>query len=388
MGGACWDRSSPPRSPSPSPRARAFHLAVIDEVMLRFNGDDNAQYVEIRMLAAGQTLVAHSRLSFFTCTGGTVSVQLELAGNVPNDGAGVRWSMGTASFAAATGVTPDFMFPAILDNGGSDYLPCGMVCWGAPGSGVPENPPMWAPADPDNYVDCVAYGPAPDHYTGATRTGSGTPTTLPPGDGTLSLTRIQSTGDNAADFALAPPTPTNNTTVQVTTTTTPGGSTTTTAAPGAGQRITGTRLLLKTGAKPAKSALAVLAKDASTALADPRQDGGNLHVFTTAGDGFDTVYPLLPSGWKAIGKPSAIKGFRFKGGRGPIKLVLVRRGKLVKVVGKGAQLGHSLALDPQPVGVVLTTGADRYCMSFGGAPSFTAGKRFLATNAPPPIACP
>jgi hypothetical protein len=60
----------------------------------------------------------------------------------------------------------------------------------------------------------------------------------------------------------------------------------------------------------------------------------------------------------------------------------------VKIVGKGAQLGHSLALDPQPVNVVLTTGAERFCMSFGGAPTFTAGKRFLATSAPAPGVCP
>jgi hypothetical protein len=371
-----------------SPARALFHAAVIDEVMMGVNGDATAQYVEIRMLAIAQKSVAHSVLAFFTCDGGGVSTQIDgLPADIANGGAGVRWSMGTTAFATATGVTPDFTFPAISNNGGSSYVPCGMVCWGAPSMTLlpPANPDSWGHADPNNYVDCVAYG----GYSGTTKTSSGTPTNLMPGDGTMSLQRIGSTGNNLADFALAAPTPTNDTLSAVTTTTVPGGATTTTLpGSGTGQPITGTRLLLKTGAKPAKSALQLLAKDASIALADPRQAGGTLHVFTTAGDAFDATYPLAASGWKAIGKPKAIKGYRFKGGSGPIKLVLVKAGKIVKIVGKGAALRQSLALDPQPVDVVLTAGAARYCVSFGGTPTFTAGKRFLATNAPPPNACP
>jgi hypothetical protein len=374
-----------------SPAGALFHGAVIDEVMMGVNGDATAQYVEIRMLAIAQKSVARSVLAFFTCDGAGVSTQIDgLPADIANGGAGVRWSMGTAAFATATGVTPDFTFPPISNNGTSSYVPCGMVCWGAPSMTLlpPADPNSWGHADPDNYVDCVAYG----GYSGTTKTSptsSGTPTNLMPGDGSMSLTRIGDTHNNLADFMLRAPTPTNNTLSAVTTTTIPGGATTTTLpGSGTGQPITGTRLLLKTGAKPGKSALQLLAKDASIALADPRQEGGNLHVFTTAGDAFDATYPLLPSSWKAIGKPKAIKGYRFKGGSGPIKLILVKAGKLVKVVGKGAQLQQSLTLDPQPVNVVLTTGAARYCMSFGGTPTFTAGKRFLATSAPPPTVCP
>jgi hypothetical protein len=371
-----------------SPARALFHIAVIDEVMIGVNGDPHAQYVEIRMLFAAQTSVEHTVLAFFACDGGAVSTQIDgLPGNISHGGNGVRWSMGTDAFATATGVTPDFTFQPISNNGMISYVPCGMVCWGAPSMSLlpPPDPDSWMHSDPDNYVDCVAFG----GYSGNTKTTSGTPTALMPGDGSMSLTRIGSTGNNLADFALEPPTPTNNTLSQVTTTTVPGGATTTTLpASATGQPLAGTRLLLRTGAKPGKSALQLLAKDASIALADPRQAGGNLHVFTTAGDAFDATYPLAASGWKAIGKPKAIKGYRFKGGSGPIKLVLVKTGKIVKIVGKGAALRQSLALDPQPVDVVLTTGAGRYCMSFGGTPTFTAGKRFLATNAPPPNACP
>jgi hypothetical protein len=369
-----------------SPARALFHAAVIDEVMLGVNGDPTAQYVEIRMLFPAQTSVAHSVLAFFTCDGAGVSTQIDgLPGDIAHGGTGVRWSMGTDTFATATGLTPDFTFPAIANNATSSYVPCGMVCWGAPTMSLlpPADPDSWSHADPENYVDCVAFG----GYSGTTRTSSGTPTNLMPGNGSMSLTRIGSTGNNLADFALAAPTPTNNTLSQMTTTTVPGGATTTTL-PGTGQPLAGTRLLLKTGAKPGKNALRLVAKDTSIALADPRQEGGSLRVFTSAGDAFDATYPLVRSGWKAIGKPTAIKGYRFNSGSGPVKLVLVKAGKLVKIVGKGRQLQQSLGLDPKPVNVVLTSGAARYCLSFGGTPVFAAGKRFLATNAPPPTACP
>ena len=64
-----------------------------------------------------------------------------------------------------TGVTPDFIFPAITNNAGHSYFPCGMVCWGAPGV-VPPNPPTWSHTNRDNFVDCVAYG----GYSGARQT--------------------------------------------------------------------------------------------------------------------------------------------------------------------------------------------------------------------------
>jgi hypothetical protein len=91
-----------------------------------------------------------------------------------------------------------------------------MVCYGAPGALVPP-PGSWDPNDPNQLVDCVAYG----GYTGPRKTStqagtptSGTPTPLGAGDAVHSLSRIGATGDNQADFALACPTPTNNAGVQ------------------------------------------------------------------------------------------------------------------------------------------------------------------------------
>jgi hypothetical protein len=83
-----------------------------------------------------------------------------------------------------------------------------MICWGAPGVSAPD-PATWDPSDPENYVDCVAYG----GYDATTRTLSGTPTSLGAGDGARSLARTQGTstnGTNATDFALVTPDVCNN----------------------------------------------------------------------------------------------------------------------------------------------------------------------------------
>jgi hypothetical protein len=88
-----------------------------------------------------------------------------------------------------------------------------MVCWGAPIPAVglplpPSDPSSWDHTNPNNYVDCVAYG----SYTGptdpATNKFIGTPTPFSP-DG-HSLQRVAETDDNANDFVCGDPAdPTN-----------------------------------------------------------------------------------------------------------------------------------------------------------------------------------
>ena len=143
----------------PVPGRAIYHFANIDGD----GGDSTAQYVEIRMLFDGQGSVTHSRLTAFSCDGSTHAILLEVPDDVCPANADGRWTMGTTSWATATGVTPDFIFPASPAFGNA----CGMICWGAPGSGLvaPESPPTWDAGMPDNYnPDCVAYGtnvPAP-----------------------------------------------------------------------------------------------------------------------------------------------------------------------------------------------------------------------------------
>jgi hypothetical protein len=360
-----------------------FHFANIDEIMSGVGGDTTAQYVEIRMLLGGQGSVAHSRLTAFSCDGSSHAVLLEVPNNVCPANTDGRWTMGTASWATATGVTPDFTFPTSAAFGNA----CGMICWGAPGSlSPPENPPTWDAGMADNYVDCVAYG----GYTGTRQTGDAAASLLAAGNGTMSLQRTADNANDSTDFALAARTPANNGVCATTTTTsvtTSSTVTTTSFPPGTGQPVAGTKLLLKANpSKAAKKLLMLVAKDAAIVAGDPTQLGGSLRVFTATGDGFDETYPLVGH-WKAIGKASAVKGYRFTDPTGPIKSVVVKQGKVARAIGKGAGLGHTLAANPDPVTVLLAVGAERDCMSFGGG-KFVAGKKYLATGDPPPAACP
>jgi hypothetical protein len=374
----------------------SFHEAVIDEVMSGVNGNPAVQFVEIRMLSTGQTMVGNTRLTAFSCDGSSVQVLLLVPGpNLPST-AGSRWIMATPSFAAAACITPDFTFTPPGGHPGI-FPSCGMVCWGAPGM-EPPPPASWDFTNPLSYVDCVAYGP----YTGPLPMGS--PAASTPGSGTQSLTRNDITGNDADDFALAAPTPTNKAsqtgsfggmcaaTTTTSTVTTPTVTTTTFPA-GAGQRLEGKKLSLKTKpTDPEKQGVTALAKDPSITLGDgngsaddPTLTGGSLRVVTTSGDAFDVTFDLPADGWQLMGKPGANKGYKFRS-TGPVSVVLVKRGKLVKAVVKGG-LGLSLLEDPDPVRIVVTTGAERYCMSFGGTVVFDAERKFLAKDAPAPAAC-
>ena len=227
-----------------------FHQSHISEVMSGVGADPTVQYVEISMDATFQNAVSNTRLTAFNCDGTSHQVLLLVPGNVANQGAGVKWIMASQTFAAASGITPDFTWNTVTD--GSIDPNCGMVCWGAPGI-VPPSPGAWMETDPNQYVDCVAYG----GYTGPTKTSdpdsdgvnssSGTPTGLPAGDGSQSLTRTGSTNNNLTDFALVcPPTPENNGgmmgVVGCTTTTTTTTSTTTTTLTGTPNPCAGKKL--------------------------------------------------------------------------------------------------------------------------------------------------
>ena len=118
---------------------------------------------------------------------------------------------------------------------------------------------------------------------------------------------------------------------------------------------------------------------------DPVQSGGALRVVSVPGD-FDTTYELPASGWKYQGKAGQGKGYKFTG-IGAIKSVVVKAGKIARVIGKGSSLGHALTANPNPVAVVLEPGAQSYCGRFGGSAQFTAGTKYLAKSAPPPDEC-
>jgi glucose/arabinose dehydrogenase len=188
----------------------------------------------------------------------------------------------------------------------------------------------------------------------------------------------------------APTTTTTASTTTVTTTTT-----TTTTLPPAEERLAGKRLVLKDPADPANERLLVVAKGAVTlgsgngSADDPTLAGGSLRVRTAAGCGgpCDTVYPLAAAGWIRIGPAGTDRGYKFRSKSGPIRLVVVKRGRVLKAVGRGS-LGHALVEDPRPVDVALQIGARRYCLHFGGTVTFRPPSQFGAKDAPIAPGCP
>ncbi len=181
--------------------AATFHLMSISELGVGFQGNPDIQFVELEMSAAGQTNETDTRLTAFDAAG-NATVLLLADHPVTHGTKGANVLYATAAFQTATGIAPDFVIPPGIAT------PTGMICWGAPGV-VPPPPDSWDFDKPSEYVDCVGYG----SYAGITRPASGTPTSLAPGDGTQSLTRVAGgsiTGSNATDFALAAPHVCNN----------------------------------------------------------------------------------------------------------------------------------------------------------------------------------
>ncbi len=173
--------------------------------------------------------------------------------------------------------------------------------------------------------------------------------------------------------------------VPTTTTTT---STTTTTLP---ELLAGKKLLLKDKAgRPQKRGVDVILaaptlSGGNASEDDPVQNGGALRIVSAKG-GFDTTYTLPASGWKYQGKAGQGKGYKFTGS-GAIKSVLVKPGKLARVIGSGSSLGHTLAANPDPVAVILDMGTQAYCGRFGGSSQFTEGTKYLAKSASAPAEC-
>ena len=203
--------------------------------------------------------------------------------------------------------------------------------------------------------------------------------------------RVYDSGDqDTGDFQVALCNPTTTTT----TTTIFGATTTTTTLGGGGdQPVSGASLFLKDSDKTQKRRIVLVSKDAALTIGqgpgsgdDPTQHGSSLRVRSLTG-GFDATYDLEPVGWRPLKKRDPSKGWKYTRGNA-IKLLLLKSGKQLRIVGRGAALQHTLGTDPNPVDVVFSLGARRYCMSFGGQPKFVAGKTYKAKDAAAPVKCP
>lgn len=179
----------------------------------------------------------------------------------------------------------------------------------------------------------------------------------------------------------------------VTTTTVLPTSTTTTLPPAL--LLPGRKLLLGDSVtRPAKRKLSLLAKDPGLGLGDgngsaddPVANGGSLRVVAIGGDGFDATYDLPVTGWAYLKGEGANRGYKFRKGT-PVRKVLLKAGKSLKILAKGEALEHTLGTQPDAVLVELRLGARRYCFEFGGTATFKADTRFRAKDAGAPADCP
>ena len=124
---------------------------------------------------------------------------------------------------------------------------------------------------------------------------------------------------------------------------------------------------------------------------DPRVTGVSVElVNSTPGLEQSDVFTLPASGWSAIGTPPS--GYRYKDAKllnGPVKSAIIRNGRLVKLVAKGATMSFTLEGVPQTqIGVVVSVGTTRLCATFGGIISKDDGRKFKARLAAAPPFCP
>ena len=158
--------------------------------------------------------------------------------------------------------------------------------------------------------------------------------------------------------------------------------------------LASTRILLKDDVANAdkRGVKVIVTKQPSIVVADfdPMSNGAFVRVL---GDGFANGYLLPAANWGALLKGGAVAGWKYSdkdGLNGPIFSALLKDG-ILKVLGKGAGLGHSLASEPANLTVVFESGTgDYFCAGVGAGSktAFKADKSYKATKNPAPASCP
>jgi hypothetical protein len=196
------------------------------------------------------------------------------------------------------------------------------------------------------------------------------------------------------------PTTTSSTTLpgaSTTSTTTAAASSTTTTtitAPFGAEPLAGRALELRTKpGRPERSRLAVRSRDRRFTLGrgnespdDPVLHGGALEISSSAG-AFSARHELAGA-WRYLGRVGQNRGYRWTAEGAPIRTIVIKRGKLVRIAGRGGALGFDLDDNPDAVRVTLAIGGHLYCLEFGGAAAFRPDRRFVATGAGAPGVCP
>jgi hypothetical protein len=181
------------------PAGAVNHLIAIDEVLGSWQGDDSVQFVQLRMLAAGQQLLSDgggtrgpAELVFDDATGSPDTRRVfTFTHDLAIGLAGSRILLATPALTSLSGFAPDFVLPA-----GMLAPRDGRVCYYV-------NPPQ-AASQPTGVIDCVAYGKFKGEHGPF-----GPPTPITPDN--RALRRIALTGRNVDDWGgVLAPDPTND----------------------------------------------------------------------------------------------------------------------------------------------------------------------------------
>lgn len=159
-----------------------YHVVVVDQVFFGTADCPNAQYVMMRLTGAGMVFISNQSVSTQNADGNDAGDFGTFTETLENGALGAHFIMGTADAAALFGIEMD------KEADGQLVFQDGRVCF-AVFNGAP--------------VDCVAYGA----YTGDNGSG-GTPATAPTLG--MALVRQSDTSNDATDFALGAPAPSNN----------------------------------------------------------------------------------------------------------------------------------------------------------------------------------
>lgn len=93
-----------------SPAFAVRHIMEIHEVMTGLGGDTSYQYIELRLLAFGQTFTNGGTILARNADGSVENTIFTFPADVTNDGPGARIVIATANAATLMGITPDFTF--------------------------------------------------------------------------------------------------------------------------------------------------------------------------------------------------------------------------------------------------------------------------------------
>jgi hypothetical protein len=133
--------------------------------------------------------------------------------------------------------------------------------------------------------------------------------------------------------------------------------------------------------------LQLFVRDAAVAAAPACEVDGEL-VIQAVGAGAPTQhYPLAAALWKPINAKKPEKGCKYR--KGPVAAtVLLKTGKVLKVIANADDLGVPLATDPRPVRIEVRHGDRRLCVEFGGTAKHKPNKKLRARKAAPATGCP